>query len=471
MDGRELSNVVRHKFATLKSLLQDLKRDLPVYGPKRFAEALLVLAEGIRRSFEDDVADFASRNVPDARLRELSEAYLAHVKVLHEMSGYLQTVGNTQLPVELLLVLKQWSASFNGEVSLALLPEWEYLYEIKAYPVAQWRNSFPIDSEFLDQEASRLPDLFAFIRFPYLEGRNALLQVMIGHEMGHLHNIIAGVDAQILADINVPEARILEVAAGVAQARYRAPLDASPDAGATRAVSPEQREQIVQAVRTKARRLISSWVAELVADLFAIRTLGPAYLFAFEEMSTIAVVMNKYSATHPSSAFRLTFLLRELEHSAFIARASIPAVRERLLALKADLAGRDLTPSDEFDRIAYETLVQATERIHETVRDTPGAYQYGVEAFNRDVPTIVDQYLARGVPPIEHWDATGGFTIPWNLVSIINGAWVAYLTRMGDFYALTSAVDGDAKSVAQRNYSDIILKAIEASHIKQSWNP
>ena len=53
--------------------------------------------------------------------------------------------------------------------------------------------------------------------------------------------------------------------------------------------------------------------------------------------------------------------------------------------------------------------------------------------FNRDVNIMVD-YLCQGIPPIERWDDASGEKRPFNLVSVINAAWVTYLTRIDEFY-------------------------------------
>ncbi len=440
--GQDLAATVRHKLSRLSALLDDLRRDIHVYGPREFGGALHLIVEGIRRSFEQEVEDLSARNASDLTLYKLSQAYLAHVRVLHQrLLPYVQKVDTSYIPVEILMVLRRLSRFLSPRVSLSLLPQWEYMYKFIGYPnlVTRWLENFPAGISKIAGQAEKLPEWLVFIAFPYVESKNVLLHILMVHEVGHLKDFVDGISSSALERTTVDSERLGALVRNIRETPIEKP---QPPRGGPQAVEPTQLtlddlygDVIYQQVYERVSTIVSNWVKEFVADLIAIRALGPAFFFALAEMSATVGVLDKHGDTHPSSKLRLKYLLAELQEMGFLSETAMPEIVERLAAWKQDLEEQNLTPSESHQEIAFVTTATNFGVIREAVLNAPNLYTYRVEIFNRDVSSIVN-HLSRGIPPSEKVD--GGKKIPLNLVSIINSlmknpsVWTASSDRKGE---------------------------------------
>jgi hypothetical protein len=228
-------------------------------------------------------------------------------------------------------------------------------------------------------------------------------------------------------------------------------------------------DQIGQEVYAKASRIVTSWVKELVADLIAVRALGPAFVFALVELSTAMGALERYGESHPATKLRLKYLLAELEEMRFLADANVSDIVGKLKTWKEEVDWTKLMPDEPHQRIAFEAIVGNFAAIRDAVLAAANLYTYRVDVFNRDVLAIADDFLSQGIPPIERWVAEAGKRVAFNLVSIINAAWVMYLTRMDVFFELTGGTSPATRADSLWNFNEIVLKAVESSEIVQRW--
>ena len=366
------------------------------------------------------------------------------------------------------MVLRRLTDLIDPSSSLSVLPQWKYMYSFTAYPKGLFEN-------LLRQPLTvSLPAWFVFTSFPFVERQNILLHTLLIHELGHFKDVVDGLTDSVTRQIKIDQDAVKVLAEKIGSTKLKSAttaerVDANNDQGAQMTLADFLGDQIRQAVHARCSKILTNWLKEIAADLIAIRILGPAFFFALAEASALFGVMDRYSDTHPSSNFRLKYLLLELARLGFMSGIQRTSIGDRLRAWQSDLQARDLVPQEDHQRIAYSTITGSFDIIENAVAAAPRLYTYSVEAFNRDVAPIVDLFLKQGIPPIDKWDKTTGMNSPWNLVSVVNAGWTGYLESVVERYEVPGRDESVRSYEALRNYSEILLKAIESNEILQRW--
>lgn len=479
VDGTSLSAVVKQRLISLRSMIQDLRRDLPLFGPELFSEALEQIVDIFEQSFQQELADLRQKNAHDKDIYELSEIYLAYVREFHsKLLPNIQQVNAAHIPIPILMVSRRLSQYLATTVSLALLPQWNYMYETIGYHnlVQSYISALNINPPSIKGTKKKQPEWLTFIKFPFIESKSALLHTVFAHELGHIKDFVDGISKAALSGIRVNQASLDKLIKEVGQTEVGL-LWPQGTAQKQQGAPPQQltfqhlyADKLAQMVFSNTTQIITNWVKEFVADLMAGRILGPAFVFALVEVSAIMQVLDKHGKTHPSSSLRLKFLLAELERKRFLSDLSNADLRNRLISCKRELDNKDLTPTDPYQRLAFETIDANMKFVRDAIDDAKGLYEFTVDDFNRDVERIGADYLSKGIPPIDSWNPARNTSERWNLVSVINAGWLVYLTNINGFYKVTGSVSESEQFGALNNYSELLLKAIESGEIMELWN-
>lgn len=176
------------------------------------------------------------------------------------------------------------------------------------------------------------PGPFLFLRVPAIERDCASLHcIILGHEIGHLRDWATNVSTQIL----------------------RPPPPVWCDAQGALLL------QNVPAFKRYAH-LIGQWGAELVADVVAAFTFGPASLLAFSELIGNLGSWRIDSSTHPAPDRRVLVILKVLKKLGFDTVAELQPILNHFDTEAGAAAPRPMTvvdvPPDPADVLAWQTL-------------------------------------------------------------------------------------------------------------------
>jgi deoxycytidine triphosphate deaminase len=260
----------------------------------------------------------------------------------------------------------------------------------------------------------------ALLTVPYLEGTKTLWQpVVLGHELGHL---------RLRAMINTGHLH------AVSAELFRSDLLA-PALGV--------------AVERQRTLYISAWLTELLCDLNAIRSYGPAALAAIAEMLYVIGPAEKSGAwkgspSHPPLGLRIAAMLRLLRYrygsNSELWDSLIEPITQSFAALGSSTSGaseadigqaikRILDPRTQLHSdvslVTVEAFMQVLDGLIEHAADAPYLAPWWDATERRaQVEHVRDCLVSRRVPA----DPKPVGMSPLCHADVVNGAWLAYMT-------------------------------------------
>jgi hypothetical protein len=344
---------VTHQIHHLEMLLHELKYEIPFSGPHKFAEATIELTKLLR--------DFFSSEMQKVRLDEdiidRCKKYLNLIDHLNKnVVPFLQGVNETFIPSELLLTLADIireladKLNFSKNFDIRFYPRWTLNYGIYAYKdfIRTSLAEFPVDlfPEDPFKELPPTPEWFIFITYPILESRSILLHPLIIHEIGHLVDFQTEISKKIKEEIKLDK----ESFEDLFQKEQKNP----------KYIGLEETE-IKENLYEKCMNITEKWLKELICDLIATHLLGPAYFFAFFELSNLNDDIYLNSEGHPSSGIRLRFISEELYQMSFITELKAEELKAFLNKWYKDLKNMEENgefmpkgPGNEYFRVVYK---------------------------------------------------------------------------------------------------------------------
>src|SRR5262249_40261689 len=138
--------------------------------------------------------------------------------------------------------------------------------------------------------------------YPFLDTNSALNLTILVHELGHAVDYVNGPYKQILP---------LKLDKDSFDALLQPALKNVSD--------PKTIQKLENQYFQKCNKILESWIKETIADLLAIRTIGPAYLFSFIEFFARLGLENVPDVEHPAPAKRLELMFDELQDMRYFA--------------------------------------------------------------------------------------------------------------------------------------------------------
>jgi len=457
-------------------LLLELKNDLPSSGPQKFADANIQLLEYVRKFFLSEMQQINS----EKKIVERCQKYLSFLRYLAKnIMPFLDRVNEIFIPEELLLTFADLSGElakklhFSEKIDLRFFPRWDLNYGIRGFQDfvrGTLEENFPANFISTDIQISpESPEWFVFITYPRSESRNSLLHPNLIHELGHLVDLQTGISKAIKGKIKIPKRSFTEL---LQQERQKPDYQADEE--------DEQRQKLID----EYIEITEKWLSELISDLVATNLLGPAFFFAFFELSNLTSSINDYSKGHPSSGLRLRFILEEL-YQMYVSTKLITnkelkqALHVWYLDLKEKEENGELVPrvssellisdpNSKYFKLVYDTMLYNRSIILQKAREKIKVVSCDADKLNLEVIYLLNDMVS-GKLPCEWLDNRSGEKKASDLTSILNAGWLAYLTAMDKFYCLLDANSGSEKLKALDNFNELLLKAIESGHILAKW--
>lgn len=265
-----------------------------------------------------------------------------------------------------------------------------------------------------------LPEDFVFFTYPKAEGRNIFLQGILFHELGHA----------------------IEWKKSISKSLFRA-ISWSND-------------------NSTVPKIFENWVREIIADLIAVRLVGPAVLFSSRLAALTVGVLDNDSRSHPSSRFRFLWMLEHLDKLGYMNPESKATVSKVLSSWHADLKRADSNAAEtspEFQSV-HSVLDDSNikNKLHSLVEAMVPDPAYDAEVFGANVPAIVDNFESQ-LPHCGEGVDTG-----IHLASVFNAAWETNLRDQ------SQARKGETELAADREIlCNLALKSIEGNYIQKLW--
>lgn len=478
-----LIRLVYRKLYSLQKLCFYLKKLLPPSGPFIYAEVLINTLKVLRIYFDKEIETASS---PDSIAR-VAKFCLEWIRSIHDQYfPFLEKAHAKQLPYELEPVfrklLTQIGFSSNKKFYVYLCSQLRSIYEARFLlnPLSLLLNKLGPDLRRLGiqdhisniisrQELTQL-DFFCFLPFPRQENHNILLHGMIMHELGHLKNFVD----EIIEHAITPQIPSQKITTLVERIQKRQPLGIQPNGQLIFDFDPTELKLYVY---ERCKIILNNWISEIFADIFATRVIGLAYFFSFVDL-TLSVYglegLSSISDTHPPPIYRMSIIWEYLQKKMGYTESNIDVTAKKMIrewdifVKQAKYKQYRINRIDDLQEMVFNYIkdnMHNNIQIQQRIIDSVSIQEYDVTKYNSNVPKIVKDYILRGVPPIDEWSEKDKKNYPFDYVSILNAGWTVYLNNLEDFYQLIRAGDLETKLDAQFNFYELLMKAIEGSHI------
>ncbi|MGA9389354.1 MAG: hypothetical protein WBV69_02810 [Candidatus Sulfotelmatobacter sp.] len=298
-----------------------------------------------------------------------------------------------------------------------------------------------------------MPELLFVVTIPAVESGQILIHGVLAHELGHAiydrHNIAR----DLLPKIKVNEDLVRKLAVAMME-NQRKEGEPTPEL--------RLRKQVTQEITER----VHGWIKELCSDAIGNRLFGPALFFAATHLLTSFIHLDKATETHPPPRLRVKLMMRMLRQQYGVDKWSEPL---QSFSKNWDEVSAGAIPVTNFyDQVALETINEAVLDIISIASDSAtSAFRcYTSEQFENDAAKLAPMFLNH-IPPGEMPPYGRGTSV--ELASIINAGWHVYLCDFETFRQSLNPKDGDTRFAAATKLHELVLKAIEISGIRISW--
>jgi len=474
LSGEYYVDRVRSQTRYLQLLIAEQKRLLSPFGPNKFADVLEKITEAIGGFFDFEIKRVTLTN--QSEVIDRSKKYLGLLETIHKnYLPFLEAVPEEFVPSEVLRCFTNFITTTNRklgistEFELRFFPAWVSNYGLHGYInfVQTLLKGFPtfLYSDPL-KDIPTSPEWFIFITYPRIRPRDILLHPNMIHEIGHFvyHEMAVKPTTPLLKfDIKLHKISFEELLSKIKRELPR--------------LSKDREMKLSEKIHTECARIVRNWLMEVFADLFAVRVIGPAYLFAFVELSTLVDVMDKYGDNHPSSTLRLRYLLKELRDLNYFRSKKKNSPLGKLSKFFSDwyksIETKDLAPilkddKDPYFLVAYKTLEENFSLIHSEIIKQIGQLHYSPENINSKVYPLA-KTLTTGTLPAEFWNKDNRLKEVAEFIDLLNAGWLTFFYEIEKFYRSVRATTVPDKLDALDNFKQLLSKAIESSEISRLW--
>lgn len=332
---------------------------------------------------------------------------------------------------------------------------------------AELGNLIPLPSTDAETLLPHAGKPLIVLSYPELQARNPIYHaLLLGHEIMHLVVGEQGITKDVAPLVSLDGKDFDEL-----QKDFSArPLVPVPDLPAPTLGESLTEAQLSAFIMRRWNNIRDGWLTEIACDLLATRYLGPAYVYAFTQLSLAADIMDVRSDSHPHSRFRLMAMLRELRHLKY--RIGLPSARRasaKYLANLAEMVDEDGGEADDaIYRIAERNIRKRLDLLHTKVRELKLFAPFDAQAFRRHVPSLVS-LLRQGIPPCENVSLKTGARDPASVAEVLNAAFDCESGHLGDFYTLIHADSPENELEACEKFQEIVLLALQGTEVMKAW--
>ena len=370
------------------------------------------------------------------------------IPYLHQLLGFIEGSDVNRAPGQLIPTLRRYTQSIFPESELVVRskPELNYSYQDIAKPLKDLWEAFK--GTPLEQTGSLLPDLLFVLSIPAVESGRILIHGVLAHELGHaLYN-----EREIAKDLK--QIRIKEdQVKGLTKAMFE---------NQQKQGNPTPELQLRRQVTQEISARVNGWVKELCCDAIGIRLFGPALFFAEAHLLTSFRPIDKSSPTHPAPRLRVRLMIRMLKQL-----YPLDKWRSELQEFSRawdEVSAGQVVWTNSYDQVALDAIDDAALDLisDASLTATSSLECYSRERFITDVAGLVP-LLLNLIPPGEIGDKSA------SIAAIINAGWYVYLCDFEAFRARLHAGDSDTRFAATAKLHELVLKALEISEIRTTW--
>jgi hypothetical protein len=241
----------------------------------------------VRKAVPGRLQQAAQPNVDPASVARMLSRYGRALDFIHRSLEYLVNAEVVSIPAPFVLLLHELGSAFlEPRFVLQGAPLFTYSFS----SVGLYLNRPLVAARLRGRHT--LPNNFAVFRFPAALREDGLGHALLGHELGHYVDSVESLYLQAWSEAGPTLQQKIERFIKTQMGTVR------------RGVAPDIERQLWL--------VYTSWVIEMVCDIFAARVLGPAYLFSSLEFLKFQHDLTRPTETHPPSATRLWVVTREL---------------------------------------------------------------------------------------------------------------------------------------------------------------
>jgi hypothetical protein len=492
--GRDSPTAISISKAT--ALLEEIGQLKAIHFASPTARCVLDLCEDVALHLQDKARSLHRRSIgATGKAREgLYDAARNSTYFTYQLRGWLRFIvsADNAAPVaDLVAPLESLVERYAPGVRVVVRPQWKYNFSYRHFAKLLFtlgRTTFDWTPKEFSAVAKKhgfattrsgIPHI-AVLSYAGLERRNALDLVMLAHEVGHL------------PDEHFDLSSGQDVRAALSRATDEQKHEVTSRHGSRK--EKERRTAFVDELRKEAR----FWIRELVADVAALRLVGPAYIYALKASAYALATYEKLPQEHPPLRDRLHWVLSESQSSGlrymdFLDRNAdvspiAAAIRDYLGSQAAEVSGAgakaEVSPSAQEEMRRTERLRRLSRPATETAllrlrnEVLPGEKCF---VLTDDVLRMAD-LLAREVPPcqshvlgldLEADKKRGPAKQHFSLAAILNAGWIFYLTHIRkDRENMRKDVDGrpvDPETIELQMVSDLVTLAVKQSSFLESY--
>lgn len=381
---------------------------------------------------------------------------------LHQMLDYVENADLTSTPHGIAAPFFSLARELEKDTEIIMRAQWDYMYSL--LDIAE-RIRDVVSKSLPDHQDTieGFPNWLLILSYPATHKENGLMHVLQAHEVGHFFDTTCDISSRILPEID-PEKLGLE---GLVDFLARREIGdvLQPDLFYHAALETSRGR-----FRRWLLQIIQNWIQEIIADAFAIRVVGPAYLFALAEFCLSVSHLKVWDEYHPTPIFRLNQLIQDIEDLEY----------KKILPSEVVHHVKDWTSlisefGDDEDNIIINILEKVLSmkspgvgcKIRELVNEEVcnKGLKLAPEQLKEELMPLISLIDAL-VPPIEIVDSEQCCSRPANVFSILNAGWICYLTKLDHLAKeFGGEVTDSNKNQIVRILNQHILKAIEVNQL------
>lgn len=496
----------------LLDFLAETEVRVPPFGPKLLPESIRVALEQYREfiftfPIEDQVKNKSQDELDDYGdwlnaihnwLRHLSAEQLVYLQTR------VETGGSARLALPVIEMVKNMVPDFHKRYpSVSFVPDYSYNYEFARFHSMAKKvyNNISLllnrDIEWEEYEKKRkektknrdefieieYPDYFFLLKIPYMESGNALLHSLLCHEVGHIKDFCEYEDPrQRISRITIGDFGESSKLREETLEKVKKPENQNrPDVLAFRhqahmlANDRNYTYPIEWAAEKAWAEILSSWVREYLADIFAVRYLGPAYTFAWREYIEITRI-TEATVTHPSPQDRFIRQIEQLfsVNMGYDIKEKEKEKKKMLFQVGSNLRevfqrskSRSQKPEDLLLQIPYQEIEDNWDII---VKTAENHIQYSSFTSDRYMMEAEPAFngLIKGYALADQW--IDKVRYPLTFEGLLNGGWYLRLFRIDGLVANLGLTGNESLSRAYNTLNSLLLQASEAAAVITSWD-
>ena len=225
-------------------------------------------------------------------------------------------------------------------------------------------------------------------------------------------------------------------------------------------------DQLENSCYQECSAILRYWIGEIVADVLAIHTLGPAYFFSFLQFFANKPIGDLPDSEHPVPSYRANLLLGELKELGYFA-ADLP-FSKRLAALRPVAAASATKVASSYPshiNVVHRTIESNRVKILKELRRFCEPFSYWAKRYKADVGELARR-LQDGLLPMNPYQK-GANPLPVSPIAVLNAGWQLHETAIDPFLSLFDpSLERPDKL---QNLNRLVFKSMEANELVRRY--